>query len=91
LDPHTTQRTVSMTGSYETSSYHCRVFRHMRSSDIDPSVCFCFLCSDEAAFNDLCARLQTAAASVPPLVSVSDAAPAHIGFDEDGEDEDWDS
>ncbi len=53
LDPHTTQRAVSMSGSYETSSYHCRVFRHMRSCDIDPSVCFCFLCSDEAAFNEV--------------------------------------
>ncbi len=63
LDPHTTQRTVSMTGSYETSSYHCRVFRHMRSSDIDPSVCFCFLCSDEAAFNDVRAPPAVAAHS----------------------------
>jgi cysteine protease ATG4 len=53
LDPHTTQRAVCMSGSYETSSYHCRVFRHMRSCDIDPSVCFCFLCSDEAAFNEV--------------------------------------
>jgi cysteine protease ATG4 len=100
LDPHTTQRTVSMNGSYETSSYHCRIFRHMRSCDIDPSVCFCFLCSDEAAFNEvmivhftapdakmpshsltlqLCARLQVAAGAMPPLVSVSEAAPAHIG------------
>jgi cysteine protease ATG4 len=100
LDPHTTQRTVSMSGSYETSSYHCRIFRHMRSCDIDPSVCFCFLCSDEAAFNEvtksyvaargpfalphsltpqLCTRLQSAAGTMPPLVSVSDAAPAHIG------------
>ena len=59
----------------------------------------------------LCARLQTSAGSMPPLVSVSDAAPAHIGcvfddacnrsvqlpltdccrFDEDGDDDDWDS
>jgi cysteine protease ATG4 len=106
LDPHTTQRCVGMGGSFETSSYHCRVFRHMRSCDIDPSVCFCFLCSDESAFNDVCARaaaatrvcvsppphplplqlcvrLQTTttstSTSAPPIVSVCDAAPAHIG------------
>jgi cysteine protease ATG4 len=104
LDPHTSQRSVGMGGSFETSSYHCRVFRHMRSCDIDPSVCFCFLCSDESAFNDVCARaaaatrvcvlppphpvplqlcvrLQTTVTttSIPPIVSVCDAAPAHIG------------
>ena len=145
LDPHTTQRTVAMSGSFETSSYHCKVFRHMRSCDIDPSVCFCFLCGDEAAFNEVAPAVAEAAAHIgcltlppspppsplppPPSPAAVRKAPVHHGahapprqcvryspsahrvrvrsvalacssncfgdcccrFDEEGEDEDWDS
>jgi cysteine protease ATG4 len=62
LDPHIVQKKSS-----DLSTYHCKVLRRMKMSDIDPSLVIGFLCKDRKDFDELIQYAQKLADVKNPI------------------------
>jgi Peptidase family C54 len=88
-DPHVVQETVDVNcEDFPTDSFHQHYPQKMLWRDIDPSLAIGFLCTSEADFDDLCARINALNEDlIAPCFSV---VQSHTDWhDTDSEDDDF--
>jgi len=85
LDPHTVQPLPRFPefGDVPASedvfdTYHCSAPLRLHFSDIDPSLCLAFYCSNREDFDDFCARAIQLTEGALPIFTVAERTPEYL-------------